>query len=119
MCGDATCSVICSWNQLPCCEEAKAAGLVRPYGAVTGPSAVPYSCGSGHMTIVNLTAMGCVPLKVDSLPPITASQLDPTSTGLSHPMTDVILGNYALGEGIITQGWITGNSPNVLGGKAA
>ena len=34
-------------------------------------------------------------------------------------MTDDILGNYALAEGIITQGWIAGNSPDVLGGKAA
>ena len=60
-----------------CCEEAQAAGLVRPCGVVTGPSTIPYNCGSGHMTNVNLTAMGCVPLKVDSLPPVTASQLTP------------------------------------------
>lgn len=50
-------------ESVPCCEEAQAAGLVRPYGAVTGPSPIPCNCGSGHMTNANLTAMWVCPLE--------------------------------------------------------
>lgn len=64
-------------ESVPCCEEAQAAGLVRPYGAVRDPP--PSHAIVDQVTWQTRTwqPCGCVPLKVDSLPPVTASQLTP------------------------------------------